>query len=151
MAISTVTPNLMPTPDEILEKIGRIQDLLLQGDDPSVQTDHVLHGGMYSRTVTLPAGAVLVGALIRKPTLVITTGTAKVLIGDEWADVRGYHVFPASAGRKQIFVALSPFIITMLFPTSAKTVEEAEDEFTSESKLLLSRRQDSNSVTITGE
>ena len=43
---------------------------------------------------------------------------------------------------KQIFISKTPVIITMTFPTSAKTIEEAEREFTDEHELLLSRRQD---------
>jgi hypothetical protein len=72
-------------------------------------------------------------------------------VGEDWADVDGYGVLPAQAGRKQIFVSKGPFIITMLFPTTAKTVEEAEEHFTDETHLLLSRKQDLNTVTITGE
>jgi hypothetical protein len=49
-------------------------------------------------------------------------------------------VIQASAGRKQIYVTTEPTEITMVFPSSAKTVEEAEDEFSDESANLLSRR-----------
>jgi hypothetical protein len=74
-----------------------------------------------------------------------------VLVGDEWQCVDGYRVLPASAGRKQVFVSRGAFLITMLFPTKAKSVEEAESEFTDETHLLLSRKQDLNTVVITGE
>jgi len=151
MAISPVIRELLPTSPEALDRIYKEQDRLLPSMDVPVQTDHVLHGGMYSRTVTLAPGVELVGALIRKATLVITVGEANVLVNDDWKKIQGYNVFPASAGRKQIFIAKSALIITMIFPTAAKSVEEAEDEFTVESELLLSRRQDSNSVKITGE
>ena len=83
--------------------------------------------------------------------MVITVGSASVLVGKEWMDVEGYRVLPASANRKQAFRSRGAFIITMLFPTDAKTVEEAEREFTDEFELLLSHRQDLNTVTITGE
>jgi hypothetical protein len=99
----------------------------------------------------MPPGVVLMGALIKRPTLVIVVGTAHVYVGDKWERLAGYKVLPASANRKQIFVSVSPVVITMIFPTSAKTVEEAEAEFTDEAELLLSRRQDCNTVTVTGE
>jgi len=151
MAISPVIRELLPTSPEALDRIYKEQERLLPSLDVPVQTDHVLHGGMYSRTVTLAPGVELVGALIRKATLVITVGEANVLVNENWESIRGYRVFPASAGRKQIFIAKSALIITMVFPTAAKSVKEAEEEFTVESELLLSRRQDCNSVTITGE
>ena len=42
--------------------------------------------------------------------------------------------------------------VTMIFPTTARTVEEAEAEFTEEADGLCSRRDPtSNHVVITGE
>ena len=41
-------------------------------------------------------------------------------------DLCGYHVIPASAGRKQVFVAHADTDLTMLFPSHAATVEDAE-------------------------
>ena len=40
----------------------------------------------------------------------------------------------ALARRKQIYVTLGETEITMIFPTNAQTVEEAEDEFSDESR-----------------
>jgi hypothetical protein len=66
--------------------------------------------------------------------------------------VQGYAVLPASAGRKQAFVAQADTRLTMVFPTSAKTVEQAEREFTDEIYLLGSRHgAAANHVVITGE
>lgn len=106
-----------------------------------IKTDHVLHAGMYSRTITMPPGTPLVGALIKIPTIVITVGDGWVYVNGNWKQVRGYNVIPGCEGRKQAFYSLGPLIITMIFPTCAKTVEEAEKEFTDEYMLLLSRRQ----------
>jgi hypothetical protein len=105
---------------------------------------------MYFRTITLAPTQYVMGALMKVPTVVTVIGTAKVYTG-EWSEVRGYAVIPARAGRKQIFVALSAVIVTMAFPTNAKTVAQAEAEFTEEHELLLSRSQDMNTVRITGE
>lgn len=106
-----------------------------------IKTDHVLHAGMYSRTITMPPGTPLVGALIKIPTIVITVGDGWVYVNGEWKEVKGYNVIPGSKGRKQAFYSTGALIITMIFPTCAKTVEEAEREFTDEHELLLSRRQ----------
>ncbi len=125
---------------------------MAEAEECAILTEHVLHAGMYSRTITMQPNTVLVGALIKVPTIVITVGHAKVLVGKDWADVDGYRVLPAQAGRKQLFVSIGPLIITMIFPTSAKTASEAEAEFTDECELLLSRRYpDLNTVINTGE
>jgi hypothetical protein len=46
-------------------------------------------------------------------------------------------------------VSRSPVLITMMFPTKARTIEEAEREFTDDADRLLSRRQNANTVVIT--
>jgi hypothetical protein len=135
----------------MLRKVAALEELVLAQDQVQIPTDHVLHGGMYARTIVMPKETVLTGALMKRATLVIATGSVAVLAGEEWLELEGYNVLPASAGRKQVFVSRSPVIITMLFPTQAKTVEEAEAEFTDEADRLLSRRQDANTILITGE
>ena len=142
---------LPATTPELLEKIGALEAELVGQEPCELPTEHLIHAGMYVRTIAMPKEMVLTGALIKRATVVIVTGSAALLAGREWLRLDGYNVIPASAGRKQVFVSYSPVIITMLFPTQAKTVEEAEAEFTDECDRLLSRRQDANSVVITGE
>lgn len=149
----TVQTALPPTAPDVIAEMTEFQTALMEkGDETELFTEHLLHGGMYARTITLPPFTRIVGALMKVPTVVITVGTGLVSVGREMKAVAGYRVIPGCAGRKQVFVtADAPLVITMLFPTSAKTVEEAEAEFTDEAGLLLSRRQDLNSVEITGE
>jgi hypothetical protein len=104
---------------------------------------------MYARTILMPEGMVLTGALMKLATMVIVTGSAMVLAGEDWIELQGYNVIPASKGRKQVFVSRSPVLITMMFPTKARTIEEAEREFTDDADRLLSRRQNANTVVIT--
>jgi hypothetical protein len=142
---------LPATTPELLERIRALEKSLIGKEPVEVPTQHVIHAGMYARTIAMPKDHVLTGALMKRATLVIVTGAAAVLAGVEWIELEGYNVVPASAGRKQVFVSRSAVIITMLFPTAARTVEEAEAEFTDECAGLLSRRQDANTVIITGE
>lgn len=144
-------PPLPATSPELLSQIGVMEDALIGHEPVEVPTLHVIHAGMYARTILMPAGMMLTGVLIKRATLVIVTGSAAVLAGDRWVGLDGYNVLQASAGRKQVFVSRSQVIITMLFPTRARTVEEAEAEFTDDAERLLSRRQDANTVVITEE
>lgn len=104
-------------------------------------TEHVFHAGMYARTIRLPAGTVLTGALIKIPTLLVIHGDAEILNFDGWVDIRGYAVLAGDAGRKQAFFARSAVEMTMVFATSAQTVDEAEREFTDEFEQLMSRKE----------
>lgn len=136
---------------DALVKLRAAEFALSQTPQIDVATEHVLHGGMYARTVRLGSGVIITGALIKIPTMLVFNGHADVLIGDEWAEFNGYGVIPASAGRKQVFVTRSAVELTMIFPTQAKTVEEAEAEFTDEAGRLMSRRSTRDVVVITGE
>ena len=107
-----------------------------------IPTDHVFHAGVYDRTIMIPAGVVLTGALIKVATVLIVSGDCIVYIGDEAVERHGYHVFAASKGRKQAFIAKTDTYITMIFATDVKTVREAEEEFTDEFDRLMSRHDD---------
>lgn len=116
-----------------------------------LNTQHFFHGGIYRRVVLLPAGAEMVGVLIKIPTTVIVLGDAFVWIEDGWRHV-GNEVLMASAGRKQHFLANEDTHIHMLFPSQAQTVDDVEREFSDNFADLLSRRLDAGEITIvTGE
>jgi len=152
LSIATAQLPMLPASSPALVKALEEIEADLMGHEPiEVPTEHVLHAGMYVRTIALPAGMVLFGCTVKLPTLVIVTGSAAVLVGEEWLRLEGYNVIPASADRKQVFVTYSSVVISMAFPTSAKTVEEAEYEFTDDADRLLSRRQNANRVVITEE
>jgi hypothetical protein len=107
----------------------------------AIDTRHVLHAGMYARTVMIPSGTMICGVLITIPTLLVVMGDCLVYTGgDDPIHLTGYNVLSASPNRKQVFVANTDTYLTMTFPTGARTVEEAEEQFTDEAHLLLSRR-----------
>lgn len=134
-----------------VEKVGRLETNLRDMEQVPIQTTHHFHAGLYARTIRIPKGVVITGALIRIPTMLIVSGHVTVFIGGDTIELRGYHVLPASAGRKQVFLAHADTDLTMLFPSRAETVEEAEAEFTNETELLMSREQPGNLTITTGE
>jgi hypothetical protein len=140
------------TTSGMLARIRHAEEKLAKREQLPVATEHLFHAGIYARTVRLKPGTLITGALIRRATLLIVNGCVAMLVNEVWVSLHGYNVIPASAGRKQVFVTRSEVAMTMLFPTAAKTVEEAEKEFTAETDLLLSRRQnDGDTITVTGE
>lgn len=122
-----------------IDRVQVLEDEYLKNPQVDMPTSHVIHGGMYARTITLPAGCVLTGALIKIATMVMVSGDCIVYTGKDPIRLQGYHVIPASAGRKQAFVANEDTKITMIFPTKATTVEQAEQEFTDDYEKLMSR------------
>lgn len=105
----------------------------------TVDVHHTIHAGVYCRTITLPKGALLTGALVKIPTILSVSGFISVFVGNDVKRLEGNKLLACAAGRKQAIYAHEDTVLTMLFATQAKTVEEAESEFTDEAQLLSSR------------
>jgi len=151
-SLATNSSRIAVMSEAAIEKVRVVQNEMLKMPQVDLPVHHTLHGGMYSRSLVIPAGVALAGAFILVPTMLIVSGNVTVYANDQAYEIDGYQVLVASAGRKQLFVAHSDTNMTMLFATTATNVEDAEDEFTSESHLLASRRyEDLNTTIITGE
>lgn len=151
-SLSELSPRLMAMSDQSVEAVRKLEKKLGSNQQIPIRTSHLLHGQMYARTVCLPAGAALTGALLKLATILIVHGDCVVFTGDGEIHLSGFNVIPGSAGRKTAFIAYTDTHMTMVFPSIAKTVEEAENQFTEEAHLLISRRDgSSDTITITGE
>lgn len=147
-----VSENRIPAMSEAaIAKVYRLEDFAKKMPQVDIETSHAIHGGMYARTIIVPAGVMLTGALVKIATTLIINGDVVMYIDGEAKELHGYHVFAASANRKQAFVAQTDTYITMIFPTNAKTVEEAEEQFTDEAHLLFSRNSDARNSMVTEE
>jgi len=138
--------------ESAIEKVRLVQNAMLELPQVDLPVHHILHGGLYLRSLVIPAGVAIAGAFIQVPTTLVVSGNVTVYANDQAYEIDGYQVLVASAGRKQVFVAHADTNMTMTFATDAKTVEDAENEFTSEPELLASRRHENlNTTIITGE
>ena len=138
--------------NEAIDYVRAIEANAKTKEQVFINIQHMLHGGMYARSMVLPAGVMLTGALIKIPTILLLSGDVMVFTGDDVEQFSGDHVLACSAGRKQAFYANSDTHMTMIFPSVATGVEGAESEFTDEVSLLSSRGSDAqNVIVITGE
>ena len=143
---------IAPMPQARIAKIRELEQKVRELPQVAATTQHIIHGGMYVRTILVPANTVLVGALINVPTILIVQGDVTVAVNDGILRLTGYNVLPASSGRKQAFTAHSDTHLTMVFATEADTVDKAEEQFTDEADKLMSRQADAiNHTNITGE
>lgn len=143
VTMGAVVPAATP---EALEKIAGVEKKMRSMPQIHIRTEHVFHAGMYVRTIRLDARVAITSVLIKIPTVIVVNGRCKVYSG-EWKTLKGYNVIPASAGRKMIYVTESPTQITMVFPSEAKNIQDAEAEFTDEVDGLLSHECDDEIVT----
>lgn len=150
---SPSTVALMPMSTKEISLVQEAEAFIGSLPQITLTTEHILHAGVYSRTVLIQKGETIVGALIKRSTNLILSGHALIYLGETGGkEYKGYAVLTASAHRKQVFVALEDTYLTMSFATEATTIEQAEDEFTDEGKMLMSRQEGSiNHITITGE
>lgn len=138
---------LASTSPALQDAVTRLQDRMrLNGEAPGVH--HTIHGGIYSRTICMPRGAAMTGALLKVPTTVVVSGAVWVSAEDGPTLITGHTVLLGMPGRKQAWAAAEDSTITMLMPTSATTVEEAERQFTDEWHLLLA--SDNDTFIFTG-
>jgi GNAT superfamily N-acetyltransferase len=145
------THNTIPAmTDEAVGKVRALESVVAALPQIKMDTNHVLHAGMYARTVMIPAGAIITGALISVRTTLIVSGHCHVYLDGKDHEMIGYNVLAAEAHRKQAFVAVTDTHLTMLFKTNAMCVADAEEEFTDEAHLLISRAEGAiNHITVT--
>jgi hypothetical protein len=142
------TPAVIPPPSPAtLDALTRLQNSLLAMPASDFQqtpltTEHLLHGGMYARTVRRDFDSVTIGSLINRATILIIHGPCSILIGDKRVDLDGYNVLAGLPNRKSMSVTRGLVEMTMICPTSATTVEEAENEIFAEADQLVSRRDE---------
>ena len=135
-----------------IAKVDALAEFSRQFPQEEIETHHVIHGGMYARTISIKAGDMLTGALVKIPTMLVINGDVTVFADNESFRLTGFHVLPASANRKQAFIAHADTAMTMIFASDATTVHDAENEFTDEAHGLMSRAEDAkNFIIITGE
>jgi hypothetical protein len=147
------TGNRIPAmSSDAIAKVNCLAEISRQCEQENIETHHAIHGGMYARTISIKEGVMLTGALIKVPTILVINGDVTVFADNESFRLTGFHAIPASANRKQAFIAHADTAMTMIFKSDATTVHEAENEFTDEADALMSRdEQAKNFIIITGE
>jgi hypothetical protein len=154
LAISIPQPGfeLAPPSAKTLELLSGLHEWTKQFEQVPIATEHILHGGMYARTIRLEPETLMNGSFIKLATLLIIHGHCLMTAGDEVVELDGYNVIPGAAGRKSSFVTRGQVEMTMIFATRGMTVAEVEDEVFGEPDELMSRKDgNGNSVTVTGE
>ena len=143
---------IAPMGEEAISKVRLLESRILELPQVIIDTDHLIHGGIYSRTVFIPKGVVITGVLVKIATQVIVSGDVMVYVDGEPLHLVGYRVVPASAGRKQAFLANEDSWLTMIFPSEERLVAKIEEQFTEEEGMLASRRDvENNRIMVTGE
>lgn len=122
------------------DKVRALEAIVLQTPQVDLGTQMLAHGGMGARTIMIPAGTVLTGALTKISNICIICGDIEVTTSDGMKRLTGFHVITADAGYKRAGFAHSDTWWTTVWKTDLVDQKAMEDEMTDESKMLQTRR-----------
>ena len=88
-AVAEIRFQLPSTPAAAIEKVRALTALHLTHPQVPFVTEHCLHGGMYARTVMMPAGTEGTGALVKVATMLFIFGDCEVYTGYETVRITG--------------------------------------------------------------
>lgn len=125
----------MPTPGSVRQ----MEDLLLQLPQIDLHTQQLVHGGMAARTIFIPAGTVLTGALTNLDNVCIAFGDITVTTDEGPVRLTGFNVIPARAGAKRAGVAHSDTWWVTIHRTDLTDLDAIEEEMTGEADRLQTR------------
>jgi hypothetical protein len=119
--------------------IDRLEGHILTEPQVNFETTHALSGGMYARTITIPAGVVLTGAAHKKDHLNIMRGDITVWTEAGMQRLTGQHVLPTKAGAKRVGFAHSETLWTTICATELTDLAAIESELVEEPEKLQTR------------
>jgi hypothetical protein len=131
----------IPGPADYRAHVERLERMALGMPQVGIPTEHVISGGMYARTITIPAGTVLTGAAHKTDHLCVCMGDIEVLTDDGPKRLTGLHVLATKAGVKRAGYTHGPTRWTTICRTDCTDVQGAEDELVERPETLQTRNQ----------
>ena len=126
----------MPSPDKVREMEAHLS-LLPQVD---IGSTDIIHARMCARTIFIPAGTMLTGALTNIDNICLMVGDITVTTDDGPKRLTGFHVLTAKAGFKRAGYAHADTYWTTIHHTDLEDISAIEEEMTPECETLQSRR-----------
>ena len=106
-----------------------------------LNTTHTLSGGMYARTIYIPAGTTMTGATHKFDHLDVMQGDVSFTLGDGTINrLTGHHVLATKAGAKRAGYVHADTIWTTICATQLDDIAAIENELVVESADLQTRQ-----------
>ena len=97
---------------------------------------HFVHGGMYTRELTIPADTLLTGKVHTKEHIcMLSKGHLAVMTDDGMKYIKAPYTFKARSGLKKIGYAISDCVFTTINTTDLTDIKEIENELLVDSDL----------------
>lgn len=127
-------------PADYRAQVEHLEALAEQMPQVTITTEHVISGGMYARTIDIPAGVYLTGAAHKTDHLCVCMGDIEVLTDEGPRRLTGLHVLATKAGMKRAGYTHAPTRWTTICRTSLTDIEAIEAELVEEPEKLQTRR-----------
>ena len=127
--------DIVPTGEvPTLDNIEEFNELLQQFPQEHIPVQHLVHGGMYSRTIRVKAGTYAVGAMLNHDNISVMVGDCTCSTDDGMVRLTGFNVLPASAGGKRVgyFHSDTDWTMIMRIPDGMRDVDAIEQYITCE-------------------
>ena len=121
------------------DAVSQLESIVLTVPQVDLQTQHKLSGGMYARTIFIPAGTVLTGATHKRDHINVMVGDITVSTDEGMRRLTGFNVLETKAGMKRCGFAHADTQWTTISRTDLVVVEDIEDELVVESERLQTR------------
>lgn len=129
-------------------KYDALTDALLKLPQVDLQTTHVIAGGLYARTIKIPAGVVLTGAIHKKDHIDIMQGDVTVTTHEGTRRLTGHHVFETKAGLGRAGFAHTETLWTTICTTELTELSEIENELVANPEQLQTRQMQIGNVNL---
>lgn len=120
-------------------KVGRLEAEVAKLQQVDLGTTHALAGGVYARTILIPAGVVLTGARHKKDHINVMQGDISVSTDDGVKRLTGQHVITTKAGMKRAGYAYADIVWTTLCHSELTDIEAIEADLVEEPERLQTR------------
>ena len=131
---------------ELRQRVNRLEEEMLRHPQIDAQTTHALAGGVYARTIHVPAGCVFTGMVHKKDHLNIVHGDVTFINDDGETRLTGYHVIATPAGSKRAAFAHAATNWTTVLRTDFNELSEIESDAVESADQLQSRRLGQNEL-----
>ncbi len=124
----------------LLAKVDRLEHYIDAADQIDLKTTHVLCGGLYARSFTVPAGVAVVGATHKTDHVDVMQGDVSFTTPEGVKRLTGMHVLATKAGAKRVGYAHSETKWTTICKTDLIDIPAIEAELVVEAEKLQTRR-----------